>query len=278
MYSRANIIIITFARAHKCVCVCVCVRARQFLPARQVSSIGQKRILPTKPKISRLITRRLIECRSFRALSVRRPPFALPPLSLSVSSVSPFFVVPPLCRSLPPGVRPLRYQQRSPSDSAALSCERPSPPTSFRRLRSRSSFSSATSRPPHLIHIHAVVIVCRLPAGGHYYTSCARSRHREATMPATLLLLLPFPSPTLLLIRFPHPAAAAAADAVVFRLYVARLCNDTTPVTFTIASPGIIRGRITQFPRRASLSVGCARASLQIIARKLFLKMPRKET
>lgn len=164
--------------------------------------------------------------RSLRPPPSLRSPLLSLSLSFSVSSVSPFFVIPPLCRSLPPGVRPLRYQQRSPSDSAALSCERPSPPTSFRRLRSRSSFSFATSRPPpHLIHIHAVVIVCRLPAGGHYYTSCARSRHREATTPATLLLLLPFLSPTLLRIRFPLPAAAA--DAVVFRLYVARLCNDT---------------------------------------------------
>lgn len=46
-------------------------RVWQFLSAGRVSGIGQKRILPTKPKISRLITRRLIECRSFRALSAR---------------------------------------------------------------------------------------------------------------------------------------------------------------------------------------------------------------
>lgn len=48
--------------------------------------------------------------------------------------------------------------------------------------------------PPRLIHIHAVVIVCRLPAGGHYYTSCARSRYREATTLATLLLACPAPA------------------------------------------------------------------------------------
>lgn len=38
-------------------------------------------------------------------------------------------------------------------------------------------------RSPALIHIHASVIVCRLAAGGHYYTSCARSRHREPRPP-----------------------------------------------------------------------------------------------
>lgn len=135
--------------------------ARQFLPARRVSGIGQKRILPTKPKISRLITRRLIECRSFRALSARCllsrsltvSPLVPDSLSLSLSlslfqpSPPPFFAVPPLCRTVslsPSRIRPLHHQQRSPLDSAALSCERPSPPTSFRRLRSRSSFSFAT--------------------------------------------------------------------------------------------------------------------------------------
>lgn len=51
--------------------MCLHARVQQFLSAGRVSGIGQKRILPTKPKISRLITRRLIECRSFRALSAR---------------------------------------------------------------------------------------------------------------------------------------------------------------------------------------------------------------
>lgn len=167
----------------------MCARARQFLlagwPAGRVLGIGQKRILPTKPKISRLITRRLIECRSFRALSARCLfSRSLPPSRRADSFSLSCFAVPSLCRAVSlPGSRPLRHQQRSPLGPTALLCERPSSATVFDPL---SPPPPPPHRPPpHLIHIHAVVIVCRLPAGGHYYTSCARSRHREA---ATLLL------------------------------------------------------------------------------------------
>lgn len=214
--------------------------------------------------------------------SLRRPPFA-PPFSFSLG----------LLRLAVPR-RPTPLSQ-SPSRSS------PSPlPATFSvrlgRALMRTSFSADVLPPPPL----TVLFLLRNLASSsssHSY-SCSGNSLPPARRRTLLHFLrafspprgndasnapapppLSFP-PTLLLIRFPHPAAAA--DAVVFRLYVARLCNDTYNllplVSFTIASPGIIRGRITQFSRRASLSVGCARASLQIIARKLFLKMPRKET
>lgn len=99
-----------------------------------------------------------------------------------------------------------------------------------------------------------MVIVCRLPAGGHYYTSCARSRHREATTPATLLLTLPlgFSSSFILLVL---PAfllrhlllslrAPSAASAFGSSPHVAG-----TPTPVLLPSPRIIRGRITRFPQ-----------------------------
>lgn len=205
----------------------VCVRARFLLagwPAGRVLGIGQKRILPTKPKISRLITRRLIECRSFRALSARcffsrsLPPSRPPPIpSLSCLAI-PF-----LCRTVSPSrvlalsatSNVLRWV-RLPSYTNVLLHRRPSSATVF---DPPSPPSPPPPRPPpHLIHIHAVVIVCLLPAGGHYYTSCARSRHREAATPSnTPPLPLAFfcapllcpPSPSFL----PHPRGAALRRA-----------------------------------------------------------------
>jgi len=185
--------------AYTCVCVRACARGSSCRPVRRVLGIGQKRILPTKPKISRLITRRLIECRSFRALSARclfsRPlPLSYPsprhtdgfslvlrrPFRLShnlppESSPSP----PPATFSVEPDCSCANVLlRRRPSSATVLNPPSPPPPP-------------PPCPPPRLIHIHAVVIVCRLPAGGHYYTSCARSRHREAASPATLLSFLP---------------------------------------------------------------------------------------
>lgn len=169
------------------ICVCVCARARQFLPTGwptgRVLGIGQKRILPTKPKISRLITRRLIECRSFRALSAR----CFFSRSLPPSCPSS---LPSLCHTVSlPGSRPLTSNVlrwvRLRSYANVLLRWRPSSATVF---DPPSPPPPPPRPPPRLIHIHAVVIVCRLPAGGHYYTSCARSRHREATTPVTLFL------------------------------------------------------------------------------------------
>lgn len=88
------------------------------------------------------------------------------------------YILPTLSHDLPPEeVQPLYQRRPSLLNPVSLSYECPSS-TSFLRLRSRSSsfsfFSSIAARlrprprpPPRLIHIHAVVIVCRLPAGGH---------------------------------------------------------------------------------------------------------------
>ena len=156
LHTRRNVY---YSHAHarisiyKYINVYVCVRARSSScrPAGRVLGIGQKRILPTKPKISRLITRRLIECRSFRALSAASSralfhPLALRhtdsfSLSLSLSLALPF----PLSQS-PSRVLVLSVtKQRSPLAPIALLCERPSPPTSFLRHRSRSSFFPSIS-------------------------------------------------------------------------------------------------------------------------------------
>lgn len=146
--------------------------------------------------------------------SLRSLPPLLPPIACLCLSLSAFpATVPPLCRtvslslSLSPGLAlsatsNVLRQARLRSHANVL----PPPPLTILFLFRHHH------PPPRLIHIHAVVIVCRLPAGGHYYTSCARSRHREATTPATLLLLTLLPSPSpFLLVRFPHPAAAADA-------------------------------------------------------------------
>lgn len=198
-------------------------------------------------------------------------------LSFFRPSLPPFFVIPPLCRtqslppespSPPPATFSVRFDCALIRTSFSTSDVLPPPPLTVLFLLRRHH-----RPPPRLIHIHAVVIVCRLPAGGHYYTSCARSRHREATTPATLLLLLPpFLSPSF----FSFASLILRCCFVVFWLHA--VPATTTPVSFTIASPRIIRGRITQFSRRGSLSAACARESSQIIARKLFFKTPREET
>lgn len=151
--------------------------------------------------------------RSLPLLALRSSPSCPPSRrtdGLSLSHSLARFAVPPPCRTVSlPGFSPspplsnvLRWARprsyanvllrRRPSFAAVLGPPSPPPPLSRPRP------------PPHLIHIHAVVIVCRLPAGGHY-TSCARSRHREATTPATLLLSS-LPSPLVPLLCPPPPS------------------------------------------------------------------------
>lgn len=131
-------------------------------------------------------------------------PFALSPLAASSRAPFPPSCSPPRRWLLSHASSSLPSVAQSPSRVLALSATsnvlRWARPRSYANVLLRRRPSSATvlgppsppppllRPPPRLIHIHAVVIVCRLPAGGHYYTSCARSRHREAATPATLLL------------------------------------------------------------------------------------------
>lgn len=139
----------------------------------------RKRILPTKPKISRLITRRLIECRSSCALSAN-----------SFSSRSG--LASPRPRRLFCSPQSDDHHLRSSTSRHCFHLVRPREPVSKQAttVASRVSFPPFRvaslgpffPRPPALIHIHASVIVCRLAAGGHYfYTSCARFSPPRAT-------------------------------------------------------------------------------------------------
>lgn len=202
-------------------------------------------------------------------------------LFLSRSSSPTFFAVSPLCRIIslsdspsPPPSNVLRQAR------AAFSCERPSPPTSFRRLRSRSSLSPPPPPSSFSSHSYSCSGNSMPPARRrtllHFLRAFSPPRGNDASNASASPSFL---SPTLPLIRFPHPAAAAAVAASSFdSTSRVSAMTHTTPASFTIASPRIIRGRITQFSRRGSLSVVCARGSLQIISRKLSVKTPRKET
>lgn len=169
---------------------------------RNLASTGSRlshreRILPTKPKISRLITRGLIECRASRALqtglfhlsSGPARPLALadlPPVRRHLATVSVSFLLP--------------------FRSVALSARRTRRLFLFRLAPSFFALPSSA-----LIHIHAPVIVCRFAAGGHYYTSCARSRHRHhrlsrAPLFSRALLILSTLAPPPSCANFPTPA------------------------------------------------------------------------
>lgn len=156
---------------------------RQFLPARRVSGIGQKRILPTKPKISRLITRRLIECRSFRALSLR----SLPLLSRSrrrssaSSSRSLSFPLLPVPAASPHFTPPHLISSRT--DNFSLSW---ASPLSFRRPFSPvAQLPCQVLLPPHRPSTFSVS-----PNSALMRTSF--SNHVHPPPPLSILLLLRF--------------------------------------------------------------------------------------
>ena len=137
------------------------------------SGIGQKSILPTKPKISRLITRRLIECLSslLHLLLLPETRFqeyaALLAAHLAPGSLFQFDALPP----------PLHL-------TIFLSLFLSLPHS----LLSHSYSCSGNSLPP--------------ARRQHYCTSCARSRHRDLYSPSTftrdLLLFLHLSDPLFL--------------------------------------------------------------------------------
>lgn len=127
--------------------------------------------------------------RSLRSLLLLALPSRARCDSFSLAPRRPF----PLSQGLPPGFSP-----SPPLATFSVGSDRALMRTSFSAdVLPPPPFLDPPS-PPRLIHIHAVVIVCRLPAGGHYYTSCARSRHRErqrrqqhSSSPTCLLLCPP---------------------------------------------------------------------------------------
>lgn len=142
--------------------------------------------------------------RSLRSLLLLAPPSRARRDSFSLAPRRPF----PLSQGLPPGFSP-----SPPLATFSVGSDRALMRTSFSvDVLPPPPFLDPPS-PPRLIHIHAVVIVCRLPAGGHYYTSCARSRHRERqATPATLFLsYLPSPVSPCSVLRLPRSCLTASS-------------------------------------------------------------------
>lgn len=104
-----------------------------------------------------------------RLAGVASRPSILPFLLLFLSPLSPSLprLAATVARSNAPFPAPAKLTLPPLRSLAAVFRGQPPPPAVPLLLATR------------LIHIHAVVIVCRLPAGRHYYTSCLRSRHRK---------------------------------------------------------------------------------------------------